>query len=211
MKVNRFVIAETFCEVVAVEHLRDGDSIAEVQNVCEREPLKPVSVAVHLGLVEVHDLADLGEVVLRIFLNLVQRQPAGAGFVAATGVADQGRVISDDDDCLVAELLKLLHLFQRHGVAKMDVDAGRVDTVFDPQRRVRLETFLQFRGEFFFRADLLNPAANDGKLLFNGRKRHGGNDRKWCRFGAKSHQNAEITSVVFVAPARRHRVPCTDD
>jgi hypothetical protein len=68
----------------------------------------------------------------------------------------------------VAELLKLLHLFQRHGVAKMDVDAGRVDAVFDPQRRVSVAAFLQFRGELFFRADLLDPSANDGELLFNG-------------------------------------------
>ena len=72
------------------------------------------------------------EVIAGVGLDLVLGQ-LGPGLVAAGGVADQGRVVADDDDGRVAQVLKLPELAQGNRVAEVDVDAGRVDAVLDPQ------------------------------------------------------------------------------
>ena len=88
-----------------------------------------------LGAVDVDDLADLREVFAGVGLDLFRRE-AGAGLIAAAGVADEGGVIADDEDRLMAEFLEQAQLAQRDGVAEVNVDAGGVDAVLDAQRRV---------------------------------------------------------------------------
>ena len=174
MKVDRLFFPEAVGEVVAIQHLSHGDSIAEVEHVGKRQRREPVSIAVHLGRVEVDDFAALCEVVRRVFLDLLERKPAGTSLVATARVTDQRRIVSDNQDRFVAEFLELPHLAERHGVTQVNVDAGRVDAVFDPQRRVRVAAVLQFLSQLVFRHDLFDTAANDGKLFFDGGKRHDG-------------------------------------
>ena len=52
-----------------------------------------------------HDFLDLSEIVLRVCFDLLRRQ-ADAGLVPAARVTDEGGVIADDEDGLVAQLLK---------------------------------------------------------------------------------------------------------
>ena len=85
-----------------------------------------------LGAVEVDQPADLAEVVLGIGLDLFLGE-LGAGLVAARGVADEGGVVADDDHGRVTEVLELPEFPERHGMAEVNVDPGRVDAVLDPQ------------------------------------------------------------------------------
>ena len=86
---------------------------------------------VDLGAVEVDDLADLREVVAGVGGDLLLGQ-GRPGLVAAGGVADERRVVADDDDRRVTEVLELAELAERDGVAEVDVDPGRVDPIFAP-------------------------------------------------------------------------------
>jgi hypothetical protein len=49
----------------------------------------------------------------------------------------------------------------------MNVDAGRVDSVLDAKRLPGLEAALELLLEFSFGDDLLDPAANQRKLLLH--------------------------------------------
>ena len=89
-----------------------------------------------------------------------------AGLVAAGGVADERRVVADDDDGRVAEVLKLAELAERDGVAEVDVDPGRVDPVLDPERRARSATErLELPGELGLGRDRVDPSAEDFELF----------------------------------------------
>ena len=104
------------------------------------------------------------EIVAGVGLHLFLGQ-LGAGLVAARGVAHQGRVVADDDDGRVAQVLKLAQLAQGNGMPQVHVDAGRVDAVLHAQRAVLADRPLQLLEEFGLRDDLLDPAFQDRKLF----------------------------------------------
>ena len=117
-----------------------------------------------LGPAQVDDPADLGEIVAGVGFDLLLGQ-LGAGLVAARWVADQGRVVADDDDGRVTQLLELTELAQGDRVSQVDVDPGRVDAVLDAQRAVLADRAFELLEEFGFGDDLLDPAFQDRKLF----------------------------------------------
>src|SRR4051794_41115849 len=119
-----------------------------------------------LGPVEVDDPADLAEVVLGVDLDLFARQ-LGAGLVASGGVAHQGRVVADDDDRRVTQLLELPEFAERDRVAEVDVDPGRVDAVLDPQGGPLARRALELLEELVVGDDRLDAASQDFKLFGN--------------------------------------------
>ena len=62
------------------------------------------------------DFADLSDVGFGVRVDLLAAEDR-PGAVAARWIADAGGVIPDDDDRLVAPLLKLPHDAERHGMA----------------------------------------------------------------------------------------------
>src|SRR5262249_38267756 len=78
---------------------------------------------------------------------------------------DEGRVVADDEDRLVAELLELAQFPQRNGVAEMHVHAGRVNAELDAQRLIRGDAALELFRELVEAFDLLDAAANDAELF----------------------------------------------
>ncbi len=65
---------------------------------------------------------------------------------AAARVADHGRVIADDEDGLVAEILELPELSQNDGVAEMQIRAGRIGPELDAQGPAERELLFQLGG-----------------------------------------------------------------
>ena len=133
----------------------------------ERHLAEPVAVVRDFGAVDVDDLADLKEIILGVGLDLFRRE-AGARLVAAAGVADEGGVVADDEDGLMAEFLEQPQLAQRHGMAEMDVDAGRVDAVLDAQRLAGLDAAFELAAQVGLRRDLLGAAADQFELFIDG-------------------------------------------
>ena len=125
-------------------------------------------------LVEVHDLADLFQVIASVILDVFFGQFFRPGSVAAAGVADKRRRVADNDDRLMAELLKLANLSQRYGVAKVDIDAGRINSILNTEWRAGFQTLLQLPSQLFFRNDFFDAAADNRELFFNRWELHGG-------------------------------------
>ena len=117
-----------------------------------------------LGLAQVDDPADLSEIVEGVGLDLFLGQ-LGSGLVAARRVADQGRVVADDDDGRVAQVLKLPQFPQGDRVPEVDVDARGVDAVLDAQRPIFADRPLELLEELGFRDDLVDSAFQDRKLF----------------------------------------------
>ena len=127
-----------------------------------QSPLRVTSVSV-----DVDDLADLHQVILGVGLDLFLGQ-AGAGLIAAAGIADQGGVVADDEDRLMAEFLEQPQLAQGHRMAQVNVDAGRIDAVLDAQRLAGLDAAFELLAQLRFRHDLLDAAADQCELFVNG-------------------------------------------
>ena len=68
----------------------------------------------------------------------------------------------------MAQFLEEPQLAQRHRMAEMNVDAGRVDAVLDAQRLAGFDAALQFFEQFVLRHDLLGAAADQGQLFLDG-------------------------------------------
>src|SRR6185437_15574906 len=58
--------------------------------------------------------------------------------VAACRIADQRRIVADQKDDLMPEVLKVLELAHQHGVAQVQVGSGGVKAGLDAQRRAGL-------------------------------------------------------------------------
>src|SRR5262245_13294680 len=126
---DRLFFFHAIRKVVAFQHPLHGDLSHQPEHVEEAELREPLTVKPHLGLIDVDDLADLRQVVLGIGLDLFLCE-ALARLIPSTRVADECRVIADDQDRVVAEFLELPQLPQRDRVPKMHIDPRRIDPVF---------------------------------------------------------------------------------
>ena len=131
-------------EVVALEDARHGELAAELEQALEVEREDPVAVVDDGGLLGVEDLHGLGDVGLGVGLDLLLRELGARGVLAAR-VADEGRAVADDERDLVAEVLELAHLAQRHRMAKVQVGARGVNAELDVERNAALELLAQLR------------------------------------------------------------------
>ena len=166
-------LAVSFSEVFSCKQLSNRDSPAQRQDIGKCHCAEPVAVAMHFGAGHIHDFTNLSQIRRGVDFNFRFGQPFAARFITSAGIADESGVVSDDNDSLMPQLLKLPHLAKRHGVSKMDVDPGRVDPVLDSQRSACVLTVLQLPAEFVLRHDFIDAAGNDLKLFFNGWKSHG--------------------------------------
>src|SRR5262249_27916069 len=132
----------------------------------EAEFREPLAVVTDLGAVDVDDLADLAQVIAGIGLDLLLRQPS-ARLVTTRWVADEGSVVADDKDRLMAEFLELAQLPQGNGVAEVDVDAGGIDAVLDAERLAGLDAAFELFPQLRLGFDLLHPAADHCQLFID--------------------------------------------
>ena len=136
----------------------------QVEDLEERPLGEPVAVFVDLGLAQVDDAADLGEIVAGVGFDLLLGE-LGAGFVAARRIAHQGRVVADDDHGRVTQILKLAQLAQGDRMSQVDVDSGRVDAVLDAQGAVLSDRAFELFEELGFGNDLFHAAFQNRKLF----------------------------------------------
>ena len=164
MQIHRFLGGDSLGEIFAGRHLADGHLARQVENIEEAPFREPIAVLVDLGLAQVDDPADLGEIVDGVGLDLILGQ-LGARLVAARGVADQGGVVADNDDRRMAQFLKLAQFPQGDGVSEVNIDTGGIDAVLDAKRAVFADRPVELFEEFGFRDDLVDSALQDRKLF----------------------------------------------
>ena len=124
-------------EVVALEDLGHGGRAHEREQVGHRH-VEPLAVEA--------DLQPLGSVE-HLERLLLERRGVGVDLLAGRapggcserplGSPDAGRVVADDQDDGVAEVLELAQLLQHDGEPEVDVGRGRVDPELDAQRPAR--------------------------------------------------------------------------
>src|SRR5271157_2420215 len=192
MEIDWLFGGDSLGEVFAGAHLAQGHVPHQVENLEERPFREPVAVVVNLRSVQVDDPADLLEVIAGVGFHLRLGQ-FGPGLVAAGGVADQGRIIADDDAGRVAQVLELPELAQGNRVAEMDVDSGRVDPVLDSQRPVRAERPFELVAEFVFGNNLFDPAAENAELFIKVRHR-----RAWLLLSTRSGSRRVTTNELAI-------------
>ena len=153
-------------EVLALEDASHVELAHELQHLGEVEALQPVAVVDDRGLLGVEDLHGLLDVGLGVGLDLLLGE-GRAGGVAAGRVADEGGAVADDQRHVVAQVLELTHLAQRHGVAEVKVGGGGVHAQLDVEGRALLELLL----ELVQRHDLHGAGRDDLELFVNGKQR----------------------------------------
>ncbi len=85
---------------------------------------------------------------------------------AAGRVADQAGEISDQKDDRVAEILKVFHLAQQHGVAEVQVGGGGVETDLYLERHSGPERLLELAEGLLLADDFDGPSPQVGELFF---------------------------------------------
>ena len=129
---------EPVAEILALEHLLEGDPGVEPQDFLIGHLAEPIPVVHNLGLRFVQNLERLIGVGRGIgqHLRAGQRRARGG---APRGVAHRGGEVADEQHRLMPEQLELAEFFQCHGVAEMDVRGGGIHPELDAQRAAEPE------------------------------------------------------------------------
>ncbi len=122
-----------FGEVVALHHLGEGHLGGEPDKLLRSEAVHPTGVEVDPCPIGIEQLEDLLLVGLGVGVDLFPGQ-GGTGRVAARWIPDQGGEVPDQEDHFVAQLLKVAHLPDQHGMAQMQIRCRWVEARLDTQR-----------------------------------------------------------------------------
>ncbi len=107
---------EALVELLALQHLGDGEVRGEADDAFETERAQPLGVEADFCLVAVEDAEDLVGVGLRVLVDLLAGQRL-ARYGTAGRVADERGEVAHEEDDLMAEVLEVLELAHQHGVA----------------------------------------------------------------------------------------------
>ena len=149
-------------KVVALENTGDGELGAHLQQTGQIHRQDPVTVVHDGGLLGIQDLHGLAHVGLGIGLDLLLRKLRTGGILARR-VANQRGTVADDEGDVVAQVLELTHLAQRHGVAQVQIGAGGVDAELD----VEGLALLKLLAKVGLGNDLRGARGDDTHLLVN--------------------------------------------
>ncbi len=152
-------------EVLALEHLRDGELGGQPDESLEAELEEPLAVEADLGLGRVEKLEDLRLVGFGVGVDLLARERR-AGGVAPGGIADQPGEVADEEDDGVAHVLKVLQLAHEDGVAEMKVGRGRIHAQLDAHGPAGLQRLLETLAQVGLANDLHRALAQVLQLLF---------------------------------------------
>src|SRR5437867_2476007 len=178
---DRLLIVITLVEIVALEHPGHAVVRAKMDELLGRESVHPAAVEVDEGPLGVQDFEDLPLVRLGVLPHLFLRQ-------RLAGLRDTGRVpnhageIADEEDHLMAHMLKVFELVEEEGVPEMEIRRGGIESGLDAERPPLFERRRDLVLELLRGDDLDGPARDEGELplhfvhgasavLTNGRKR----------------------------------------
>ena len=160
---------ESLGEIVALEQPRDGVLRAQRDQFLKRERLQPLAIEADLGFHRIENFENLRFVGFRVAVDFVACHRR-AGDIAARRIADQPGHVADQKDDGMAQVLKVLHLAQQDGVAKVQVGRGGIKAGFHPQRTVVLQGGGQALAQIFFANQFGEALFQVRQLLLNRRK-----------------------------------------
>src|SRR5581483_8726487 len=120
-------------EVLTLQHASYGMLSSELDQVRRGHRSKPGRVERHLRFVRVQDFEDLISIGPCVRLDLPWRKRRTCRVLPGR-VTDHRGEVSDQEDDVVAEDLKLPHLIEQNGVAQMQVRRSGVESCLDTKR-----------------------------------------------------------------------------
>ena len=153
----------------------------QADDVGQGEFAEPLALVNDLGPVSVNDLEELAKVGLGVFHHLFVGEH-GPGSGAATGVANLGGPVSDNEDEPVTQVLQLAELAKAYHVAEVNIGTAGVEAHFESQRLA----FLKQLDELFADDDVVDAALGNAPE-FLGAKGHWYLRRRPARGGYRPH------------------------
>ena len=169
VQVDRVAIIEALAEVVATQHFGHRELRHQRDDTRELQRAEPFGVMPKLGSFGVEDFGSLFEVGRFVRFDVLGCEQ-GTQLVLVAGVADQCRVIADQEDRVVAEPLELAQLPQRDGVAEGERGGGRVNSEIDAERPVEHQEAAQFALHLAAQEviAIVHAVHEDSQLVING-------------------------------------------
>ncbi len=126
------------------------------------QQIHPGRVEGDLGFRRIENLEYLRLIGLGVLEDLLTRQRRTCRTLAAR-IADHPGKITDQENDLVTQILKLAKLVNKHSVPEMQVRRRWIETRLDPQRRA----FLELGNQLGFDEHFLSAPLDHCQLLFN--------------------------------------------
>ena len=152
--------AVALLEVVPFQHPGNGVLRRKANHAVRPELAHPDRVEADLGELGVQNLEHLTAVRVRIALELLPAQRFSSE-VPAARIADEAGEVADQEHHVMAKLLELAHLVEKHGVPEVEVGRGGVEAGLDAKRF----TAFEFRNQILLHEDLVHTSADDGKRV----------------------------------------------
>ena len=138
-----------FGKIITLEHARYRVSGGQPHPFLGGQGPQPAIVEIDNGLLGIQNLEDLFLVGFRVFQDLFPGQ-GRAGLVSPRRISDPAGEVSDEKNDAVAQILKVFHLTQQHGVAQVQIGRRRIKADLDGKWLPALLGFFEFPAKLFF-------------------------------------------------------------
>ncbi|KPX14621.1 Adenosylhomocysteinase [Pseudomonas syringae pv. delphinii] len=159
---NGLVAFIALVEIIALKHSRNRVLRGQANEIGRAEFVHPRRVERHLGLGRIENFEDLRLVGFGVIENLLAGERRTRGAFAAR-VADHAGEVTDQEDDLMSQILKLAQLVYKDRVTQVQIRRCRVETSLDTQRLAALELFDQFSLD----QEFICTALDQRQLFFN--------------------------------------------
>ncbi len=163
---DRLLFLEALVEVLAFEHLRDGELCGQTHERFVIEFEQPLGVVANFGLFLVENLEDLRLVGFGVGVELLAGERR-AGGVASGGIADEAGAVTDEEDDGVAHVLEMLELANEHGMAQVQVGGSGIKAGLDAQRFAGLQGLFEALTQIALTNDFDRTFAEVGQLFID--------------------------------------------
>ena len=162
---NRDARGVALREIVSFQQPRDRVTRAKTYDLFIAHLPQPFAVEPNLRFLGIQDLKNLILIGFGIGLDILARERGPRG-VAAGWVSDHSGGVADQEDDLMAHVLKMFHLPQQNGVAEVQIGGRRVETRFHAERLSLTRAEHQALPQILLANHLCEALAEVGQLFF---------------------------------------------
>src|SRR5690242_8077990 len=157
---NGLITSIAFSKIVTLQHARHSVSGSQFYQVSGIGSIHPGGVEYHFSLLGLEYAENLVLIRLRILDYLFARE-SRTSCILATGITDHAREIADQEEGMMAQILKMTHFIEQDSMAQMQIGCRRIKARLDSEGPVGSELLLQL----LFQQKLATAALDNLKLF----------------------------------------------